>query len=624
MNYKPTFIFVWLLILLPVFVFSQNHAPIAINDTVYLVPGQTLDVNVLLNDYDPDGDSIGMLGYSMGDSIKTVSIPSLYLTPSGYKYFLYKIWDEHNNYSPDSSRAFVVAWVENKAIAWLDINNVKAGINAYGKQFRIDYGNEGAYYVPAGKEISGFSKLRIWLTGMDDQENIHCSSEEIVYDEIEYWPGPVANSYDSIHQIRWNKIWALTPEEIQYHINHWNDPGYEPNEEIQSWPGNGNATSGEAAQLAPYKDLNGNGIYEPANGEYPVIRGDKCLYYILNDKNPETSIATRAFGVELHVMAYAFNCPSDSAFNNTTFFNYRLVNRSDTIYNDCYFGLNTSWHLGRSSDNYLGCDTLLHSYFCYNGDDFDESWYGSTDTSWGYEEFPPALSVTFLNKPMTNYLNFNDQFPLGIPYYDYQFHNYQKGILQDSSFLTYGSWGYNGSQPTHFMFPGDPLDTLSGWTMLTAGYFPSNFIGVGSHGPFDFLPGQEISFDFAFVFGRDYQGNNLTSVHTMKERIETVKFFYDNDSTPCGGSFNMDLAEYLKPGKLLVFPNPTDDYIKIRGLSTGKRGKAMIYNMLGRCVLKQEFTSGDIRIYMGHLNSGMYSLLIMTGGQLYTQKIVKR
>ena len=469
MQLKPTCCWVWLLILLPVSLISQNHAPIAINDTVFMVPGQSLEVNVLLNDYDPDGDSIGFIGQPMGDSIRTISVPSYFVSPPVYLHYPYMIWDEHHYAAPDSSRAFVVAWVESKTAAWLDINNVKAAVNAFGKQFQIsDIG--GAYYVPADSEIRGFSKLRMWLTGMDDQEVVHSSSEEIFYDEYEYWPGPVADEYDSLYQARWTRLWVLTREEVQYHIDHWYDPGYEPIEAILTWPGNGDDSAGEAAQLAPYMDVNGDGVYDPVIGEYPLIKGDKCLYYILNDKHPETSTYTRALGVDVHVMAYAFDCPGDSAFNNSTFCNYRVVNRSDTTYHDCYFGINTSWYLGEPWDNYMGCDTLLHSYFCYNGDDYDESWPGSNDTSWGYEHHPPALSVSFLNKPMTNYLNFYDQQPLGVPSKEYHFHNYMKGILQDSSFLTYGAWGYNGAQPTRFMFPGDPQDTLSGWTMLTAGF----------------------------------------------------------------------------------------------------------------------------------------------------------
>ena len=41
--------------------FGQNHAPVAVNDTIYGVVGNTVYVTLSLllkNDYDPDGDSI--------------------------------------------------------------------------------------------------------------------------------------------------------------------------------------------------------------------------------------------------------------------------------------------------------------------------------------------------------------------------------------------------------------------------------------------------------------------------------------------------------------------------------------------------------------------------------------
>ena len=37
---------------------SQNLPPVAVNDTITASPGDTVYVNVLKNDYDPEGDSI--------------------------------------------------------------------------------------------------------------------------------------------------------------------------------------------------------------------------------------------------------------------------------------------------------------------------------------------------------------------------------------------------------------------------------------------------------------------------------------------------------------------------------------------------------------------------------------
>ena len=69
--------------------FSQNHAPIAVNDTVECMTGQSVEVNVLLNDYDPDGDTIMIMGQSYEDSTRTISIPILYNSLTGYKSFPY-------------------------------------------------------------------------------------------------------------------------------------------------------------------------------------------------------------------------------------------------------------------------------------------------------------------------------------------------------------------------------------------------------------------------------------------------------------------------------------------------------------------------------------------------------
>lgn len=602
---------------------SQNHAPIAINDTVEGYPGQTLEVNVLLNDYDPDGDTITIF-YSGADSIKTVKIPIIYYDEMGHYKFIYNIIDQFGNYSPDSSWAFVVVKVQNESAAWLEINNVRALINSFGNQFH-DPSNEGiAYFVPANTEIPGFHLTRIWLTGMDDQSNIHASAEYNFTEGEDFGAGPVATLYDSDYESRWYKIWNLTREEIDYHKDNWNEPGYIPIPDIISWPGNGDISNGEAEQLAPYFDLDNDGVYEPFLGDYPKIKGDQCLYYILNDVNVHEATGSRSFGAEIHAMAYAFDCQEDSALNNTMFFNYRLHNLSDTAYQDCYFGFWSSWLLGDGWENYSGCDTLLHSYFCYKGDSYDNGWY-SGDTVWSYGNHPPALSVTFLNKSMTNYISFADIGPASYPYDDYQFHNNQKGIFKDSTHITYGGYGWGGSIPTNYMYPGDPLDTLNGWTELTAGNPPCWELDLGSHGPFTFNPGDEISFDVALVFGRDFTGNHLTSVNTMKERIEMVRFYFDNDSTPCGGTFSLGGHNYysnLAPP--LLYPNPVKDNVFIDGLNPDKDIRIIIYDIMGRCVHNNYYSSTRVKITVNHLENGLYTVLLINGNQVSAQKIIKQ
>ena len=603
---------------------SQNHAPIAVNDTVEGYPGQTIDVNVLLNDYDPDGDTIS-ISYSSIDSIKTVKVPLLYNDDFGYKEYSYYVFDQFGNFSPDSSIAKVVVKSQNISAGWLEANNVRALVNCFGNQFEHpDFPDEYGYFVPANSEIPGIFLTRLWLTGMDDQSNIHSSAEHSFTNTEDFWAGPVAEQYDSTYKSRWYKIWNLTKEQIEYHKENWNKPGYEPIPDILSWPGNGDVTNGEAEQIAPYFDKDNDGVYEPLQGDYPKIRGDQCVFYVLSDEYRNEEIESRSFGAEIHAMAYSFDCEEDSALYNAIFFNYQLFNRSDTAYHDCFFGYFTDWLLGNGWDNYTGCDTILNSYFCYNGDNYDESWYGTDDTAWGYEHHPPALSVSFLNKTMTNFRLFGGPGLLSYPYIDYQFHNSQKGILPDSTHITYGGWGFGGSTPTNYMYPGNPLDTLNGWTELTAGNSPSWQNGLGSHGPFTFSPGDELSFDIALVFGRDFTGNNLTSVNTLKERIETVRFYYENDSTPCGGTFSLGKHNYYSGIAPLLYPNPVEDIVYIDGLSSGKENRIRLYDLMGRCVLDRNYSSVRVTIPVGHLQEGLYIVLINNGNQVFTQKVVKQ
>ncbi|MBK9456642.1 MAG: hypothetical protein IPO24_14170 [Bacteroidetes bacterium] len=104
-------------------------------------------------------------------------------------------------------------------------------------------------------------------------------------------------------------------------------------------------------------------IYDPENGDYPIIRGDKAAYFIFND---DADIHTETDGaklkLELHGMAYAFDAPEDSALNNTLFINYSIINRSLIDYTQFQVGVFTDFNVGAFDDDYVGCDTTLNMF----------------------------------------------------------------------------------------------------------------------------------------------------------------------------------------------------------------------------------------------------------------------
>ena len=110
----------------------------------------------------------------------------------------------------------------------------------------------------------------------------------------------------------------------------------------------------------------------------------------------------------------------------------------------------------------------------------------------------------------------------------------------------------------------------------------------------------------------------------MKERIETVRFYYENDSTPCGGTFSLGKHSYYTGIVPLLYPNPVEDNVYIDGLSPGKETRIMLYDMMGRCVLDRNYSSVRVTIPVGHLQEGLYIVLINNGNQVFTQKVIKQ
>jgi len=119
------------------------------------------------------------------------------------------------------------------------------------------------------------------------------------------------------------------------------------------------------------KKFSGKDFYTPSLGDYPAIRGDQAIFFIMNDDlEKHTESKGVPLGVEILGMVYAYSS-TDSALNNTIFLSYVLRNKSTTNYKDFYFGFWCDYDIGFAKDDYVGCDTLLNLGFGYNGKEID-------------------------------------------------------------------------------------------------------------------------------------------------------------------------------------------------------------------------------------------------------------
>ncbi|MCF8301709.1 MAG: T9SS type A sorting domain-containing protein [Bacteroidales bacterium] len=400
-------------IALPMLSFAQNHPPVAVNDTLVLqhLSTDTITVHALWNDYDPDGDSIYISTVTDDQHYvsHTDSSITFYFDQSIYMFFngsysnYYRIKDEHGNMGAESF-AYVVILFNSKVYDSICTNNINAHINAFGNHFwNFDFtGDYTGFEVPAHSGKGTIFNSSLWIGGLDENEMLHFAGERYRQGPdfskgADYWPGPVATHYDSAYKADWYKLWKVSQEQINYHALHYQDEEYSPIETIATWPGNGDPDYGMPEQLAPFYDHNENGVYEPMEGDHPLIRGDEAVFFIFNDDAyPHTESEGVALGVEVHGMAYGFNQSGDSALNNTLFFHYDMINRSTSSYTDTYATVFTDFDLGSAYDDYIGCDVERGSVICYNGDSIDG--YGEGEPE-AYGEHPPAQSLTLLGGP---------------------------------------------------------------------------------------------------------------------------------------------------------------------------------------------------------------------------------
>jgi hypothetical protein len=660
------------------------NAPIARNDTIICVPGYLATANVLLNDYDPNGDSFYL--YRNNNIIYDSTIEIIinfneyYTLYKGYKKRYYLITEDTNNIYNLFDYGLLYYKIDNiNFYDSLNINNVNARFNCFGNHFWDLPGGTGAkYFVPNGSTKTSIFSNSFWIGGLDENDNIHLAGERYRQIGEDYWHGPVSNIYDSIYDAKWFKIWKLTKQEINYHKAHWWESGYAPIENILTWPGNGNESAGQLAQLAPYYDKNNDGIYEPMDGDYPVIKGDQALFFIFNDaRDYHSETGGLPLGIEIHAMAYAFDTPDDSALWNTTFLHYDIINRSDTTYHDTYMGVFTDINLGYAWDDYVQCDVQRGFYFVYNGLEIDGS--GEPEA---YGAHPPAQGVLFLGGPFMdndgidnpkydinnqqicdvsiNGLDFGDTIidnerlgmtgffyytsscgVQGEPHFASDYYNLMKGYWKDNTKCLYGGNGHINSgalgPECEFMLPGDS-DTCNWgtngmlpfggfnqnglyWTEETIWSNPSHKIGLGSSGPFTFKPGDVQQIDIAFVWARDYNGTPWSSVELLKEYCNYIKDKFENDYN----FFSSINNNFITDNNILLFPNPVSDFFTVKLSHKITNGTYAVFNVLGENVISGKITGkNSFRINTINLHKGLFIIKINDGKYNYIAKFIKK
>ena len=485
-------------------------------------------------------------------------------------------------------------------------SNVKYFVSNNGTFFHNTLpGATGGYVVPKDSAVSAIYAMSLMAVGADVNGNLKGAAAQ--YMTSDFTPGPylpVAANYSSQSYITKYgvSLWIATKAQIDHHIAHWMDQGYVVPAPIASWPGNGNTGNGESLLLAPFHDADGDQLYEPQNGDYPLIRGDQAIYTIMNDGNGVHPSGIEQAGLEVHILFYQYEDSSDAALMNTVFFQTTIFNRGTQTLNHFHVGHLVDFDLGNPHDDYIGTEPGRNLVYAYNGDLNDEDFSGNS----GYGEIPPAAGIVNLDGTLNSHILLSN--PSGLTSAA-QYYNVLSGLLPDGSQLLDGN-----NQPTTFVY--NDLSPGTNWNELALANPPGDRRSITGHDEEVFGPGRAICYNNAAIFARHYGGTLTASVDSLFHVANHIRDFYDNQNFYCETKF-LDLEENTGLS-VSLFPNPANNYIRIKGVNSGMY---RIVNPEGKEILNGTLETPLIQI--DQLKNGFYILEIISEGKHARKSFVK-
>ncbi|MFZ4784373.1 MAG: T9SS type A sorting domain-containing protein [Flavobacteriales bacterium] len=554
----------------------------------------------------------------------------------------------------------------------------------------ISGGGEIMNMTTPGVDAGTIYAANMWLVGLTSDDQLRGGVETFQSAGQGFFCGPLTLGTAETNQTTmdaYDEVYLANSEDVQTHMAYFEalanntvatdfPDGYTIPEWMFGWPAHGDYTINQALYLAPFYDYNGDGVYNPEEGDYPLFCGDKCAYVIFNDRGAINPIGIQPIGIEVHMMVYGFETTGDPTLENTIFIKYKIINRGTQTLTDTYFGKWIDFDIGSSIDDYVATDVKRSAIYGYNADDSDEG----TSSSSGYGDDLAAQGLVFLAGPMLDadatdnplpdetysgitdsygaygygfgdgivdnerfglsssiYYNIGSNPIFGDPNTSMAFYNYMHSTWQNGASVKYGGNGVSGAGVTdlyaQYFYPGDtdPLYTGTGgiavdpWTEANSGNPPGDRRMLGAAGPFTLTPGSETIVDLAYVFARQSQSDNDDEVGLLQFRMQQAKNLFNLFLVDCGNQEGLPTSvnETTPLASFSMFPNPANTTLNIV-LKQRTQGQVQIFSANGQLMIQQnlaaQYTAQTIDV--STLSAGVY-FVKMAGNAEVHQLIIQ-
>lgn len=507
------------------------------------------------------------------------------------------------------------------ASAVLQSGNVKAVVNSNGALF-WDFSNGQfiAPYASGQNEVSLLKASGIWLSGLDPGGNIRLAAQ-LYESNGDFAPGLITGN----DVIAFNKIWRITAAEVAQHVADWEDNQVidNPLPNVFSWPARGNPffdqyntgiTLPNTSQgLAGFWDRDGDNVYNPAAGDFPVLEVRGCeqavvphemLWFSFHDYTLHNQTQAASLNMEVHALVFTFNCTANSVLNDAIFVRYKIINRASEELMGARFGVFADFDIGAPNDDYVGCDPERQLIFGYNADPVDNLYAN-----------PPAMAIDMLRGPLneqleevplSNMMPFtNGSGPQGMPNIPIQYY-----------YLMNGYWLDGAPAPNNgFLYPGDPNDPAAD-SEVTAGNTPGERRVIASSAPFELLPGAVNELILGYYFTQMPGADAFQNVAAMYDRADQVQDWFDHcfNDPENNCALVVNVKESLsKPQKLVLSPNPAMHNVVLQLEAVEESLQVAVFDVSGRQVMTAELAGMNPEINVSALKPGIYWVRAITG-----------
>lgn len=497
----------------------------------------------------------------------------------------------------------------------MDLNNLNISVAPFPKyetntnySFPQNIRNEVSHKHFNGKDSTFISGQSIWIASLLENDETRVAAHHYGQEGYDFQPGPLnANDsgFDTLRLHTYNKVSGISRREVYDFLNYGTIT-----DNIKNWPAGKNRSvkiGQEADEMAPFVDVNNDGLYEPTKGDYPLMKGDQMYWCVYNDMRRHTITNDSSIGFEVHASTYVFYCDTLSEsnehayLNNSVFFHYKVLYKGEKNIKENRIAFFVNFDIGESRDD----DVIAY-------DSTNVVAYGSNALSSSLKNNENAIiGVKVLEDPSTvnSFFTFNnnDNYANGLPRGSRDHYNYIKGTYRT-----------NYSPSSKFE---SPLSNLFDTTL------PGNdaTLVVGMK-PEKIKKGYVGELNYAIVYEYDDIKANFPekTFARLQKHMNQLNSFDPNANLPICSSFPLSAKKpALINDKFILYPNPNKGNFTIQCETNSMEiNEITVHDITGRIHHSEKEITGNIITINAFLTTGVYFVKIATDNGSYTKKML--